>query len=414
MASRTDARLLKSTKFPPEFSKKVDMQKVNLGVMKKSVHPRMIYQLVAWIASRISEILGNEDDVVIEMCFNLIDGPRYPDIKNIQIQLTGFLDKDTAAFCKELWKLFLSAQDSPQGVPKELLEAKKLELIQEKAKRPTMLETAAMNPTGASAICPLPTIKIEETDHEIEAIIAKAAGMTARSTIAGMLDPSRDCDLLMREIGCPGVHLMAIATYHADEMHHNVDVDEIADLRGLAQHHHPEDQVPHHAVALVPLRADEEIHRDAEIRNESDRGPDHARFGDAQIDQADMKIKIGYLLQRERADKIQEADLVAEVDLHPYHLRLVALEAIHRQTAEAGAGATAKAGAEAGLKAIARARARAGAGAHRPGRPRDETMRDQQLEDATAPQHLFLRAALDNRAVSIWQTGKEIEIPIMG
>jgi serine/arginine repetitive matrix protein 1 len=43
------------------------------------------------------------------------------------------LDKETAGFCKELWKLCLSAQSSPQGVPKELLEAKKLELIQEKA-----------------------------------------------------------------------------------------------------------------------------------------------------------------------------------------------------------------------------------------------------------------------------------------
>lgn len=51
----------------------------------------------------------------------------------MQIQLTGFLDKDTAKFCKELWKLCLSAQSNPQGVPKELLEAKKLELIQEKA-----------------------------------------------------------------------------------------------------------------------------------------------------------------------------------------------------------------------------------------------------------------------------------------
>jgi hypothetical protein len=50
----------------------------------------------------------------------------------MQIQLTGFLEKDTAAFCKELWKLCLSAQSNPQGVPKELLEAKKLELIQEK------------------------------------------------------------------------------------------------------------------------------------------------------------------------------------------------------------------------------------------------------------------------------------------
>jgi len=52
----------------------------------------------------------------------------------MQIQLTGFLDKDTAGFCKELWKLCLSAQTNPQGVPKELLEAKKLELIQEKVR----------------------------------------------------------------------------------------------------------------------------------------------------------------------------------------------------------------------------------------------------------------------------------------
>ncbi|KAH6703374.1 hypothetical protein EV126DRAFT_399003 [Verticillium dahliae] len=120
MATGVDARLLKSTKFPPEFNQKVDMQKVNLQVIKK------------WIASKISEILGGEDDVVIELCFGLIEGSRFPDIKGLQIQLTGFLDKETAPFCKELWKLFLSAQASPQGVPKELLEAKKLELIQEK------------------------------------------------------------------------------------------------------------------------------------------------------------------------------------------------------------------------------------------------------------------------------------------
>jgi hypothetical protein len=62
-----------------------------------------------------------------------------PDIKSLQIQLTGFLDKDTAPFCKDLWKLLLSAQDSPQGVPKELLEAKKQELLQEKVNRPGTL-----------------------------------------------------------------------------------------------------------------------------------------------------------------------------------------------------------------------------------------------------------------------------------
>ncbi|KAI9053256.1 hypothetical protein LZ554_002223 [Drepanopeziza brunnea f. sp. 'monogermtubi'] len=130
MASSVDAKLLRTTKFPPEFNQKVDMQKVNAEVMKK------------WIAGRISEILGNDDDVVIELCFNLIEGARFPDIKKMQIQLTGFLDKDTAPFCKELWKLCLSAQTSPQGVPKELLEAKKLELIQEKIEAEKSAEEA--------------------------------------------------------------------------------------------------------------------------------------------------------------------------------------------------------------------------------------------------------------------------------
>ena len=37
MATGVDAKLLKSTKFPPEFNQKVDMQKVNLQVMKKYV-----------------------------------------------------------------------------------------------------------------------------------------------------------------------------------------------------------------------------------------------------------------------------------------------------------------------------------------------------------------------------------------
>lgn len=120
MAMSVDAKLLKQTKFPGEFNQKVDMKKVNVEVMKK------------WIAGKISEILGSEDDVVIELCFNLLEGARFPDIKVLQIQLTGFLDKDTPSFCKELWTLCLSAQSNAQGVPKELLEAKKLELIQEK------------------------------------------------------------------------------------------------------------------------------------------------------------------------------------------------------------------------------------------------------------------------------------------
>lgn len=35
MATNVDAKLLKQTKFPPEFGQKVDMKKVNVEVMKK-------------------------------------------------------------------------------------------------------------------------------------------------------------------------------------------------------------------------------------------------------------------------------------------------------------------------------------------------------------------------------------------
>lgn len=45
-------------------------------------------QLHRWIANRISEILGNEDDVVIELCFNLIDGPRYVRLFVVSVEST--------------------------------------------------------------------------------------------------------------------------------------------------------------------------------------------------------------------------------------------------------------------------------------------------------------------------------------
>jgi serine/arginine repetitive matrix protein 1 len=37
MATKVDAKLLKQTKFPAEFNRKVDMTKVNVEVMKKCV-----------------------------------------------------------------------------------------------------------------------------------------------------------------------------------------------------------------------------------------------------------------------------------------------------------------------------------------------------------------------------------------
>lgn len=56
--------------------------------------------LARWIAGKISDILGNEDDVVIELCFNLIEGPRYvwltsPDLPRTHAD--GFADSQTSS-----------------------------------------------------------------------------------------------------------------------------------------------------------------------------------------------------------------------------------------------------------------------------------------------------------------------------
>ncbi|RMZ81495.1 hypothetical protein DV738_g2189, partial [Chaetothyriales sp. CBS 135597] len=139
MAASVDQKLLRQTKFPPEFNQKVDIQKINVEVMKK------------WIAGKITEILKSEDDIVIELCFGLLERSRFPDIKSLQISLTGFLDKDAPKFCQELWNLCLSAQSSPRGVAKELLEAKKAELLQEKVDSERAIEEARQQKEGQAS-----------------------------------------------------------------------------------------------------------------------------------------------------------------------------------------------------------------------------------------------------------------------
>ncbi|GAA5970668.1 hypothetical protein JCM21900_003649 [Sporobolomyces salmonicolor] len=112
------AMLLKKMQFPPSFDQKVDMRKVEIAVMKP------------WIAKKTVELLGFEDDVLIEYINSLLEDTDNPivDAKNLQVLLTGFLEKKTPAFMESLWTLLLSAQSNPLRVPTELLEEKKREM----------------------------------------------------------------------------------------------------------------------------------------------------------------------------------------------------------------------------------------------------------------------------------------------
>ncbi|KAF2426522.1 PWI domain-containing protein [Tothia fuscella] len=112
-------KLVKQTKFPDNFNKKVDTRKLNMPVIK------------TWIKDKLPQVLKLEDDIFIDMTCELIDqkNDTFPKIKEIQIHLTGFLGKKAAAsFCEELWALMLDAQTNPKGIPNQLIEAKKEEI----------------------------------------------------------------------------------------------------------------------------------------------------------------------------------------------------------------------------------------------------------------------------------------------
>ena len=70
LTTNVDQRLLRTTKFPPEFNTKVDLKKVNVQLIK------------AWVGEEIARILKSEDDVVTEMVNNILEESRYvsPDV----------------------------------------------------------------------------------------------------------------------------------------------------------------------------------------------------------------------------------------------------------------------------------------------------------------------------------------------
>lgn len=65
LTTNVDQRLLRTTKFPPEFNVKVDMRKVNIQLIK------------VWVTEEIARILKNDDDVVAELVCNILDESRF-------------------------------------------------------------------------------------------------------------------------------------------------------------------------------------------------------------------------------------------------------------------------------------------------------------------------------------------------
>ena len=117
--SDKDKKLLKSTKFPDSFNTRVDMAKVQLEVIRP------------WIHQELKKYLGVEDDILKGYVESQLESKPL-DPKQMQLTLTGFLEKNTSAFMRDLWDLLLSAQANKTGIPKVFLDRKNEELRQKK------------------------------------------------------------------------------------------------------------------------------------------------------------------------------------------------------------------------------------------------------------------------------------------
>jgi hypothetical protein len=120
-------KLLAKMQFPVEYDQKVNLMNVRIDLLR------------SWISSRITSILGEDDDVVVDLVVNSLDAAQKAvragkkegllDPRELQINLTGFLEKQARPFVLELWNLLLSAGQAPNGIPPQLLEAKKNEIL---------------------------------------------------------------------------------------------------------------------------------------------------------------------------------------------------------------------------------------------------------------------------------------------
>ena len=106
-----DKEFKKKLIFPAILNEKINMKKV----VFQSIKP--------WIKQEIDSLLGFDDDVVVNLIYNLLDNPKgttsYPDGKAITVELMGFLEQDTMPFMKKLWTHLVDATNNKLGIPSD-------------------------------------------------------------------------------------------------------------------------------------------------------------------------------------------------------------------------------------------------------------------------------------------------------
>eukprot|EP00770_Monocercomonoides_exilis_P005147 MONOS_5121.1-p1 / transcript=MONOS_5121.1 / gene=MONOS_5121 / organism=Monocercomonoides_exilis_PA203 / gene_product=unspecified product / transcript_product=unspecified product / location=Mono_scaffold00145:86268-87979(+) / protein_length=451 / sequence_SO=supercontig / SO=protein_coding / is_pseudo=false len=96
------------------------------GTIYKVVTKKINFDVLGnWIQKKIENILGVEDEVTGNFVLQLLQDKENPDPKEMILFLIPVLERDaTFKFMEELWRLLISASDTLDGIPPELVEEK--------------------------------------------------------------------------------------------------------------------------------------------------------------------------------------------------------------------------------------------------------------------------------------------------
>ena len=110
------AKMQKAGKFASILETKIDIKKVNIDIISK------------WVSEKTIEVLGFEDEIVINLVINMLQSDNLHG-KKMQLDVTGFLEKGAGSFVEELWTLLVDAQSQPNGIPEAFIRKKKEEIL---------------------------------------------------------------------------------------------------------------------------------------------------------------------------------------------------------------------------------------------------------------------------------------------
>lgn len=236
--------MLESSKFPSIFSERVDMSKVSVPVMRP------------WIATRVEQMLGFEDEVLVEFVLGLLEADQFPDPRKIQISLTGFLEKRALPFTHELWRHLLSAQVSVGGVPRAFVEQKKREMQAQREEHASMMgQLRSRAPSAPDRRGPPPDRRWDrgrapiEADRRRDVFVDKRGNVTSRERDHGWVRAetnARDNDdrettaiALRRAMSVTSLGAMCQAIATNEPVPHHLNTTSAKNLRATVRRHRP-------------------------------------------------------------------------------------------------------------------------------------------------------------------------------